>query len=158
MVVASLLWGEYRAGKMDFKVEGTWNENFWILDILEWLKQWHFNLGGSLLIVPTVAGSGMILWNVMYACMQTIVRYYYQKKKNKKKGRSIYNISILEMKKWNWIEKGFTQHKLSKIHYSRFLKIVNETNNLIQIICNTLKLQQYQNRKYSQAGNSTNRS
>ena len=83
MVVASLLWGEYRAGKMDFKVEGTWNENIWILDILEWLKQWHFNLGGSLLIVLTVAGSGMILWNVMYACMQTIVKYYYQKKKNK---------------------------------------------------------------------------
>ena len=44
---------------MGFKVEGPWNtkkgrdkKNFWILDALEWLKQQHFDLGDSVLIVP----------------------------------------------------------------------------------------------------------
>ena len=49
---------------MDFKVEGPWNtekycrppcladkKHFWNLDTLEWLKQFHFDLGDSLLII-----------------------------------------------------------------------------------------------------------
>lgn len=58
---------EHRAGKMDVKVEGSWNtenfwwstwlgnnKNFWILNTLEWLKQWHFDIGDSLLIVSAL--------------------------------------------------------------------------------------------------------
>ena len=47
-------------------------------------------------------------------------------------------------------EKRFTQHESSKTHgdaVSRFLKIPSETNDLIQTIRSTLKLQQDQNRK-----------
>ena len=47
-------------------------------------------------------------------------------------------------------QKGFTQHESSKTHgdaVSRFLKIPSETNDLIQTIRSTLKLQQDQNRK-----------
>ena len=47
-------------------------------------------------------------------------------------------------------EKGFAQHESSKTHgdaASRFLKIPSETNDVIQTICSTLKLQQDQNGK-----------
>ena len=50
--VSYLFWTVYRAGEMDFKVEGLWNtekecrppwffdkKNFWIIEALEWLKQ-----------------------------------------------------------------------------------------------------------------------
>ena len=31
-----------------------WQEIFWILDALEWLKQWHFDLSDSLLLVSAL--------------------------------------------------------------------------------------------------------
>ena len=57
----------HRAGEMDFKVRGPWNtekccrppwlndkKNFRILDAPEWLKQWYFDLGDSLLRVSSL--------------------------------------------------------------------------------------------------------
>ena len=56
-----------RADDIDFKVRGSWNtekycwppwladkKNFRILDAVEWLKQWYFDLGDSLLIVSAL--------------------------------------------------------------------------------------------------------
>ena len=46
---------------MDFKEEAPWNilwlvdkEKFWIRDALDWLRQWHFDLGDNHLIVSPI--------------------------------------------------------------------------------------------------------
>ena len=71
--------------------------------------------------------------------------YAQNKEGNKSKEESFITPGFINWKNTTEPEKGFTQHELSKTHgdaVSRFLKIPSETNDLIQTIRTTLKLQQ----------------
>ena len=83
-----------------------------------------------------------------YVCMSA--NYHQMLLTNKNKEEAFITSRFSNCKNETESEKGFTQHKSSKTYgdaVSRFLKIPSETNDLIQTIRSTLKLQQDQNRK-----------
>ena len=83
-----------------------------------------------------------------YVCLHA--NYYQMLLSNKNKEDAFIISGLSNWKNATESDKGFTQHESSKTDgdaVSRFLKIPSETNDLIQAIRSTIKLQQDQNKK-----------
>ena len=78
-----------------------------------------------------------------YVCIHA--NYHQMLLTNKNKEKAFITSGFSTWKKATESEKGLTQHKWSKTQgyaVSRLLKISSQTNDFIQIICSTLKLQE----------------